>query len=219
MKNFNVANVLRRAVALSLTLATVASLNVYAGNSPASDVRPLASYSAIVIRVPANTTFVVAPKSSVTITGPADTVPRVTTVIQDGKLIVDLKGNVRLTAPLTVMLTGPSLQGASLEGAGSINIEHPQKSSLGLEIKGAGSIVATGNASTLSIDVSGSGNVDSSDVNAEQANVSVSGNGKVRTRATARAVVDVSGVADVHVSGHPQKRLVNRSGVATVTFD
>jgi hypothetical protein len=49
--------------------------------------------------------------------------------------------------------------------------------------------------------------------------VSVSGNGKVRAQATEEAVVDVSGVGDVHVSGHPQKRLVNHSGVATVTFD
>jgi hypothetical protein len=219
MKDSRLSHVLRRAVLLSLTLAMAGSFNAFAGDAPASDVRTVAPYSAFVIRVPANTTFVVAPKSSITITGPVDTLPFVTTVVQDGQLIVGMKQNDMLHAPLTIKLTGPSIKGASLEGTGSINVEHPDRTSLGLQIKGEGSIVATGNASTLSIDVSGSGSVDSNAMVARKADVSVSGNGKVRAQATEEAVVDVSGVGDVHVSGHPQKRLVNHSGVATVTFD
>ena len=91
-------------------------------------------------------------------------------------------------------------------------------SSLALEVVGAGDIRVSGRAKDLSIDISGSGDVDTSKLTAEKAAISISGAGDVSAYVTEDVDVSIAGAGDVTVKGNPKKikQKINGSGRVSV---
>ena len=91
-------------------------------------------------------------------------------------------------------------------------------SSLALEVVGAGDIRVSGRAQDLSIDISGSGDVDTSKLTAEKAFISISGAGDVSAYVTEDVDVSITGSGDVTIKGNPKKvkHKINGSGGVNV---
>ena len=91
-------------------------------------------------------------------------------------------------------------------------------SSLALEVVGAGDIRVSGRAKDLSIDISGSGDVDTSKLTAEKAVISISGAGDVSAYVTEDVDVSITGSGDVTIKGNPKKvkQKINGSGGVNV---
>lgn len=206
-------------VACSLFSAAAFAQTVIASGPEQTDVRQLATFTGVQLDAPSIATFTVSPTSSISITGPANVLPLVTTEIHDKKLIVALKGSVMMLKTLTVAITGPSLQAVDISGAATLKASGLDDSTLALDVSGAGSIVATGHARAVIASISGTGHIDVSDIQAKTLNADVSGTGKLHGYASDVAVVSVSGVGSVQVDGKPATRTVNRSGVGSIQFD
>ena len=216
-RKFSLHVVMPCALVLGLMAASVAQA------VETTDIRPLPPFSQIDLRTSVEATFAVASKPSITLSGPADTLQRVTTEVQDGRLIVCFKHDFThgdsISNPIHVAIVGPFVQAVSFSGSGSLKLDHPAADPLAIDVSSLGSVIATGRASSLNIDISGAGVVDTRALSAHDLTVSVSGSGDVRAQASAQATVDISGSGHVQVGGHPARHIADVSGSGTVDFD
>lgn len=83
---------------------------------------------------------------------------------------------------------------------------------LNLSISGSGDVTARGEARTVQVDVSGSGDIDLAALATVDADVRVSGSGDVRVGPTGRADIDVSGSGDVDLTRRADTIRRNVSG-------
>jgi hypothetical protein len=121
-----------------------------------------------------------------------------------------------------VVVTVPTLTGATLAGSGVINIDKLQGGdfegtvagsgqlnltnvdvqSLKLEIAGSGSAKAgQGKAQSAKFDIAGSGSVEAGAVQTQDLKVSIAGSGGVNAHASGTADVDIMGSGDVNIAG------------------
>jgi hypothetical protein len=155
------------------------------------------------IALPADVVFTQAPTARLTVTGPKAAVDRI--VIDDGRLhfrdgrrgwFSHGRGNGGL-GRIQVTAAAPDTRYFGLFGSPDLTITGYDQDELELEIHGSGDVVASGRTRKLSIDVGGSGVVDSAGLTAQDAVVEMKGSGKVRFAPQARAEVSIAGSGDV----------------------
>lgn len=126
------------------------------------------------------------------------------------------RGNVE------VMVTVPSLRGASIAGSGDIKVNEVRGDAFAGSVAGSGGLevgaldvqslkfavagsggarAIRGRAQTASFDIAGSGDIDARNVQAQTASVSIAGSGNVAAHATGTASVSIMGSGDVDVTG------------------
>lgn len=106
--------------------------------------------------------------------------------------------------------------GITMSGTGNAQMQDIRVTTLALETNGTGSIRGAGAVDALSIDSSGTGNVDTTAMTTRMLSVDASGTGGVRAQANGPAAIDASGMTRVVVGGRPQCT-VDKSGFARVT--
>jgi hypothetical protein len=139
-------------------------------------------------------------------------------------------------ANVRIDVTVPTLHGATLAGAGDLNIDRVQGDHFEGRIAGTGDLtigsvdlgslmigvagtgdatVRGGKAQSAQYEVAGVGDVDASAVTTQDLKASVAGTGDLKAHATGTAVVDVMGTGDVTVTGGA-KCTVSKSGAGDV---
>ena len=133
--------------------------------------------------------------------------------------------NERLTGPVTVYVTVPTLTAVAVAGSGSLTVEGavqadellvsvagsgslkmPQLTarSLTTTVAGSGSALLGGSCSRHTITVNGSGGVQATDLRTDDTTVRVSGSGDAQVHALKTLAARTSGSGSVLVSGNPQ---------------
>ncbi|HEX5238644.1 MAG TPA: head GIN domain-containing protein [Sphingomicrobium sp.] len=121
-----------------------------------------------------------------------------------------------------IAITVPTLTGATLAGAGDVNIDKVQGDSfegkmagagdltiqsaqvkaLKLSVAGSGSAdVKSGNAQSGDYGIAGAGDVDTSNMTSQDVKISIAGSGDIKAHATGTADVSIMGSGDVTVTG------------------
>jgi hypothetical protein len=192
-----------------------------AGTSGAetSEVRAIEAFDSVELSAPAQATFTFGPKSSITVTAPADILQHVTTDVKGGRLEVSIKGSVIMTKSLKVAIVGPALKGVSIPGSGSFTVAGLKGESIDLRIPGSGSISAAGELRSVRIDIAGSGEVDTRAVPSKMLEARISGSGSVRAYASDTASVSVSGSGSVRIAGNPAHKIVKKTGAGDIRFE
>ena len=87
-----------------------------------------------------------------------------------------------------------------------------------MEVVGAGDIRVSGKAKDLSINISGSGDVEVPNLKAEKAVININGSGDVSAYVTKDVDISIAGSGDVTIKGNPKKvkRIINGSGRVSV---
>ncbi|MFX8156703.1 DUF2807 domain-containing protein, partial [Acinetobacter baumannii] len=83
----------------------------------------------------------------------------------------------------------------------------------------SGDVVADGCASTVSLALQGSGNIDTRRLQARKATIKLHGSGDVRAFASEEAKVRLHGSGDVTVKGRPKVRDSKVAGSGDIDFD
>lgn len=92
----------------------------------------------------------------------------------------------------------------SVHGQGDIELENFFASQLSIEINGQGKMFISGEVKEQNIFVSGSGEVDLSQVKNQQSKVKITGNGTVKLSCDQELSVIISGLGKVYYSGSPK---------------
>jgi hypothetical protein len=138
-----------------------------------------------------------------------DVLDDVHTEIDDGALKVSGRGDAIVigTDPVDdakVTLTVPRLDYLQISGDTDANLRGLNGSYFAVNISGSGAVRATGRVRRLKIEISGSGNVDMPELDADETRVEVSGSGNVRVGHTSKLDVEISGSGKVTYRGTPQ---------------
>ncbi len=180
--------------------------------------RAVPAYSGIQVDAPANVTFSPAPAPHVTVTAPADILPLVETDVQEGTLVIALKGSVVLSSPILVAASGPSLAAIDLAGSGSVKAAGLSGPDLRISLSGSGTVAANGTVGRVGIHLSGSGDVDVAAIPAANVSGVITGSGTIRAFARESLEAELTGSGEFIVFGNPQQRTTNVTGSGEILF-
>jgi hypothetical protein len=120
---------------------------------------------------------------------------------------------------LKVTIIAPELSALNLNAPGNIELDDLDQTDLTIEASGAINLDASGKVKRLTVHSSGAGNLDMSDIEAEDANVRISGVGNADIAATGKVDVHISGAGKVSLHRKPAQLTSKISGLGTVDND
>lgn len=158
------------------------------------------------------------------VSGPTNLIENLKLDVNNGILNIDYDKCVSSSKDLTIKISLPELQQASISGSGNIqgmtafdaasevklvisgsgNISlEAYATSIDSRISGAGDVNLSGTADNFSTKISGSGNIKSYDLLSKTCTVKVSGSGKHEVNVESSLSVDISGSGNVYYKGLP----------------
>lgn len=151
---------------------------------------------------------------SVKVTGPQRLVDHV--VVENGHIRYDTKYARRRHGHLTIVMQAPNVKAFELSGRTQLTIQDYRQDELSIDISGAGKVEARGEAGSVDLDISGSGDADLSGLRSKGADVDISGSGDATISPTEWAKLEISGRGDVTLTTHPAKIQTEVSGSGEV---
>jgi hypothetical protein len=230
------------AVGAAFTAGILLSLTACVPFVTAGDVRTetreIDDASSVVLRGSGDMRIRLGDAPSLTVTGGENVLERLTTEVEDDRLVIDLeRGPIVVGArDLDFDITVTSLEAVLIAGSGDVTAEFGDADDVTLEIRGSGeietddldattvrtsisgsgSIVPSGTTGDLVVQVSGSGDVDASELRADSAQIVLSGSGEISVDASDSLDVTLSGSGTVRYAGRPEIRSsVSGSGELT----
>lgn len=158
---------------------------------------------------------------SVAIQADDNLVPLISTTLKDGVLTISLDNEVSTqgfkSKNLKVTVNAPFAERIELLGAGSIDITHIYRPTMGLYMSGVGNITASGSTQDLTIDAHGVGSIEAKHFRAQNASVSSHGIGSTNVYASSKLDINIGGIGSLVYYGNPQ--IVNKQagGIGSVS--
>ena len=163
--------------------------------------------------------------------------PLVTTTVENGKLIIDAKGNWATRSKIKVTVEVVNLSAVAVSGSGDVlarglklkqlavnisgsgdaRLEEFSAETLTASISGSGDFFATGKAANQTFSVAGSGDIRTDGLEGCNVSVSIAGSGDAKVWATQSLEVAVAGSGDVRYRGAPanlKKRIAGSGSVS-----
>lgn len=190
----------------TLLLLTTACTVVTGSGEIVTETRQVDSFDSIELRGSGDLTISIGDDVSVIVEADSAMIDRITTTVDDGRLVLDQEGGQLFGDRVAFDVTIPALEGIFLTGSGSVEAEGVE-GDLTIEVSGSGDVVASGSVDGLEIDLNGSGAIDTSALTASTVSIDGEGSGDVDV------AVDGS-LLDVFMGGSMG---ISASGTATET--
>ncbi|UTW55725.1 head GIN domain-containing protein [Kordiimonas sp. SCSIO 12610] len=206
-------------------LVTTAALATNSSKDVSEEMRDVADFTNIALQGSMDVIVTVGKEKSVKVIADSDIIDYLETEVKGDRLIIDLEDgrSYRNIKKMQVIVTTPSLEGASLYGSGDMDIKDVKSNKFDFELRGSGDAVlrdfsvkkldidlagsgdieGDGSCDNLEIDLRGSGDIAARDIKCENVEVNLRGSGDVNVFAEKTAEVNVRGSGDVDVFGDP----------------
>ncbi|MGH8095182.1 MAG: head GIN domain-containing protein [Chthoniobacterales bacterium] len=123
----------------------------------------------------------------------------------DGDLLkIETRGSMAPTHGIKVVITSPSLTGATLSGAVELKATQLSGANFGLETSGAAKVTLAGNVNRLLASLTGASKLQATNLAANDVELSVTGAGKADVSASNSLQAAITGAGKVSYSGHPK---------------
>ena len=144
--------------------------------------------------------------------------PYVLTDVDGDTLTVKMKDgqSYSFRRGLHIVIDIPAITGVALAGAFDADLHGVRGQAFEASIAGSCDIRADGEVDTVAASISGSGDIDISELRARNASVRIAGDGDVEVNVTGRLDVSISGSGDVLYAGDPDFGDVDISGSGEV---
>ena len=192
------------------------ALGVAHADPQASEPRNVPAFHAVELAGTMEVDVAVGKGQSVQVSGEADLIGKVTTVVKDGVLMIDTPRDLRRHHHLKVAVTVPELSAVSLSGTGEMKISGVSSERFSIGVSGTGQLSVKGSTGTLHVDVGGTGDVAAKELIAKSASVDVSGTGSATLYVTESVKADVSGTGSIEIHGKPANVKKSVSGVGSI---
>jgi hypothetical protein len=215
-----------RAITIVAVLAAVCSAVFAREEGIVREQRAVSGFDRIVFHTVGELHIVQGDREALLIEAEPRVIPKVTTIVKDGALHIDLVGNVSTQQPLRYHLTVKRLRGIVSEASGEINASRIQTDRLDVVLAGSGPLkIADLAAETFQVRVTGSADVSISGVVRGQsvaiegsgeyaadrlmsrlARIVITGSGSARVSAAEELTVEIAGSGTVTYIGNPRVR-------------
>jgi len=126
------------------------------------------------------------------------------TSMEGDRLKIEMQHSVAPTHGIKVVLTSPSLTGASLSGAVKLNATQLSGATFALETSGAAEVTLAGKVNRLLASLTGASKLQAADLSTDDVELSVTGAGKADVTASNLLRAAITGAGKVSYSGHPK---------------
>ena len=182
----------------------------------AQETRTLPMFTAIDLAGAGKVDVRIGREQMVVVTADDNIVERVTTDVRDGRLVIANDGSFTTKIPLSVAVTVPGLERASLTGSGSVDVEGIRAEAFVLRLPGSGMIRVSGVVDQLDAGLAGSGDAELANLIAREVTASVSGSGRMHVYAAEELDASVSGTGVIEYGGSPGRVAQSVSGTGAV---
>jgi len=173
----------------------------------------------LILDLPYDVTYVQGAEAGVVVTGPKDLADgvslvgsRLTMTGVDGRRERVVFGwdengptGVADSERLSIVVTAPAVTKFEVRGSADLDIRAYDQPTLALDVSGSGNVEASGLARAVTVDVTGSGDADLSNIGTVSARVDISGSGDAAVAPTTQADVEITGSGDVTLTTQPEK--------------
>ncbi len=153
---------------------------------------------------------------SCSVTTDENILPHIKTNIEGDVLHMALRESVAPTKGIKIVITSPSLSGASLSGALKFDATQLSGPSFALETSGASKVTLAGKVNRLLASLTGASKLSATDLSADDVELSVSGAGKADVTASNLLRAAITGAGKVTYGGHPKSLEKNITGVGKI---
>jgi len=187
----------------------------WSGDTGATVTRTLAwsGASSLDIDLPADVRYVQGPGNTVVVSGPQRAVDR---VVVRGDTIRYSSGRHRRYPRLSIVVTAPNISAFDVSGRNRLVIEGYRQAELSLDVSGSAEVTATGEVDRLSVDLSGSGDLDLGALKTRRAYMDVSGAADATIAPIDEARLEISGIGDVRLLTNPKRLETDISGAGKI---
>ncbi|WP_133705172.1 GIN domain-containing protein [Rhizobium sp. BK313] len=161
---------------------------------------PFTASDSLAIDLPASVRYQPGDKAEAIVSGDPALIDHVR--MEGGRLSLDCDPGW-FESRLDVSLSGPAISNWKLLGSGDLTLSQINQPQLRLNIRGSGSVAATGTADTVGLNISGSGAARLKDLAAKSVQIDIRGSGDAQMTAQADADVSISGSGNVELFGRP----------------
>ena len=175
---------------------------------------PFSAGDSFTIAVPASVRYQPGDKAQAIVSGDSALVDHVR--MQGSELSLDCEPGW-FNNRVDVTLSGPAMTNWKILGSGDLALGEVNQPALNLDIRGSGSVTASGTARTIDLRISGSGSGRVKSLVAQSAKVDIRGSGDAEITAQADADVFISGSGDVDIYGHPTMKRSEVHGSGSIS--
>jgi hypothetical protein len=144
------------------------------------------------------------PQSDLKITGDDNIITAVKLTNEGDKLVIGMEDDYTSSNKLRIEVTMPKVAGIAINGSGTAKVAKIQGDNLALAINGSGEMDVDGAVEALDISISGSAEIDASDLRAADVQTSISGSGSIQTSAEKTLSASISGSGEIRYKGQPK---------------
>jgi len=206
--------------ALTLSLAAAATLFGLQAQA-VEQTRSVAPFTAVSNTGAVNVRIEVGKAQSVVVEGDDDRVADFETEVVGNELRLHQRhdGNSfdHHRGDLHVKISVPQLTAFTMSGAGNTTITNMSGDRLDVRFSGAGNLKADGVVKTLKLEVSGVGSMDTRELHADVADVSVAGVGSVRVWAGTQLDASLGGIGSLTYYGDPKTVNTHGGGLGSIS--
>jgi len=166
-----------------------------------SEFRKTTPFSRIDSRIYADIQIIKSNISNISISAQDNILPLILITERDGLLIISTgEFNVCSDSSVRITIYVPFIDEICLSGTGTIRSECPVQK---IELKGEGAIFCAGRIRNSSVELSGSGEINLSEMKLKDAEVTIKGNGIVNINASELLEVIITGTGTLYYKGNP----------------
>ncbi len=204
---------------ISIAPIAISANHVTGSGNVISETRNVSGFDAVVLEGSGDVNVAFGSEESVVVESDDNIVPLIETTVQNGKLVIGIKGNTSITTQkgIHVNITMKSMQGVSLKGSGNIKVSSLVGKNVSVDLSGSGTITMEGTADSVDISLPGSGNIYCDGLKARSATVSLNGSGNISVYASDSLDATLRGSGNIRYSGNPAQVNKSVTGSGTVT--
>lgn len=188
---------------------------VGSGNSASED-RSVGDFHALNVQTAIRATVSIGSPQRVTITADDNVLSMVNATVSNGELRLSMQGPVTARTPVQVAIVVPALDSLSASSAARVEATGLTADALSVNVESAGTISATGQASSLDVSVASSGSADLSGVPVQtvHANIASAGHATVHASSSVSGTVESAGL--LTINGNPSEVSVDTNAAGRV---
>lgn len=203
----------------SIIIATSSNSKLVQGDGQLKTLsRELDNFDTIINNTAATISIVKGEKATVEITADSNIIPLIETRTRRDTLQINATNNYATENDIAIKISIPTIYKVTNHGSGDISITDYQLEKLILLITGSGTVTATGSAKKVNLELEGSGELDLSKLEADEATINLVGSGDIKLIANKTITVSGNGAGEIYVMGNPKIRNVSLSGAIDVEF-
>jgi hypothetical protein len=154
---------------------------------------------------------------SLSLTTDENLISRIKTTMEGDVLRIRVEDSIAPTRGVKIAITSPTFTGADLSGATELDATRLSGEKFALETSGATKVTLSGKVNRLIASLTGASKLRSSELAAEDVEISVTGAGKADVYATNLLRAAITGAGKVSYSGHPKSVQKQIAGAGSIS--